>query len=311
MRGPVVVAVSIAWAPAAFADDASDAAAQFERGRELVKQGQHADACPLFESSLKLVPALGTELNLALCWAEVGRLVDALALFEALVAKTADANQPQREALARDGLAKVHARVPRVKIDASALAPGARVQIDDDVVENVDEPVAIDPGDHVITADGAKSTFVVGVEGEIASVVLRPDDGDGGAATGRVISGPPWMTGDDRRRDRRYFWIAGGTAAGLLAIGTITGATVIAQKNAAIDRCDRDADGALICDDRGLQLLDRARTMSHVTTVMWAGGLAAGGAAVYFYLRGRRADRAVAMPWVTPSSAGIAWERSW
>ncbi len=40
----------------------------FQEGQQLIKDGKHAAACPKFEQSQKLDPAIGTLLNLAHCY---------------------------------------------------------------------------------------------------------------------------------------------------------------------------------------------------------------------------------------------------
>ena len=81
-------AIAVA-APRARADEpdharaaASHAAALFEEGRALGKAGQWAEACDRFAESLELVPAVGTQLNLADCLEREGKLRRAWQLFD-------------------------------------------------------------------------------------------------------------------------------------------------------------------------------------------------------------------------------------
>ena len=135
-------------------DNAALAKEKFDKGRELVKGGKSSEACPLFEESMRLAPGLGTKLNLAICWAAIGRLVEAQQLFEMLIKETEVANQPQRLQLAREGLEGVKDRVAHLKIDASTLPQGEAVELDGKPADTT-RTVPIDPGHHKVQAQHA------------------------------------------------------------------------------------------------------------------------------------------------------------
>jgi len=277
-------------ARAASADDASDATELFRQGRELTRAGNNKEACPLFEKSMKLVPAIGTELNLARCYAATGRLVEAKKLFDDLVTKTADAQQKERAELVKQGLADLQGRVPHLTVDKHGLR--ALVEIDGEVVD-VAEPVAIDPGHHEVTADGAKPASVDIGEGETKTVVLEPLDHE---------IKPP-------ETNVKLGFAAGG--ATLLVAGTIAGITVIRERNAGRDRCAPDTAGALVCDQRGVDLLDRARNLSHLTTVFLIGGLGLSATAAYMEYRDRKKRGPTASLFGSASSFGVVVGGAW
>ena len=287
-RLPVLIALALA-ARDARADSASEAADLFERGRELTRAGNDREACPLFEKSLALAPALGTELNLARCWAATGRLVAAKQLFEGLVAKTQNANQPQREQLARDGLADVTARMPHLAIERGPIT--AAIRLDDRVVD-VAQPLAVDPGHHAITADGARSVTVDLGEGETRTIVLQ--------AAMPELPAPPGT-------HRALLWGLGAGGGAALLAGTVTGIIAIREHDAGRDRCTPDPSGALVCDARGKQLLDRSRVTSHVTTGLFVAAAAVAAAAIVI---GVRDDRGPTV-WASSSSAGLGWQCAW
>src|SRR6187549_3979092 len=68
---------SSARAQAASPADESLAESQFNEGRKLMEGGRPKEACPKFESSQRLDPALGTLLNLADCYERIGLLASA------------------------------------------------------------------------------------------------------------------------------------------------------------------------------------------------------------------------------------------
>ena len=289
----VVLAATASAAADSKDDDASTARALFERGRALVREGSHKEACPVFEKSLALAPALGTELNLALCWVEVGRLVDAMRALEALIPKTVEARQPQREAVAREAVAVLRARLPRLQLELGSLPPTTRVRIDDVEVDTA-KPVPIDPGPHRVEADGAIAETVHVVEGRVTTVALRANR--------------RWW------QDRRRSWIVGGAGATILVAGAITGISVIRSRDDGLSHCERDPLGELVCEPRGIELLDSARTRSHVTTVLFVAGAALGATAVVLRIRDQRRarkDRPLATAWIAPAGFGVAMEAAW
>ena len=287
---PVLIAVLLA-ASGAHADDSDEAKALFERGRGLVKAGDNAGACPLFEQSLKLAPALGTKLNLAICWAAIGRLVDAQDLFHQLIKETEDAHQAQRTQLAKDGLDKLSPRVPHVKIDTSNLPAATSVDVDGKLVD-AGEPVAIDPGHHAIHGTHARSVVLDVEEGELAEVKL-----DALVHTPRP----------------QQVWIVGGVAAGALFVSAVAGIAVLNERDNALQHCGTAvADGSLTCNQRGIDLLDRAHTVAHVSTGFLVIGAGAAALTAVLELKWRRSNEdtsVMLMP--APHAIGLAVERAW
>lgn len=263
-RLSVLAAVVTAAAPCFADEQAAQATALFLRGRELVKAGDDRKACPLFEQSLQLAPALGTKLNLALCWAKIGKLVAAHELFEVVAQEANDAGQPQRVALAREGLAALDQRLPKLTIQLRDLPPATEVQLDGKPVA-VDHAIAIDPGEHRIDAPGARSIIYRTREGTLGTLTVDPVP---------------------RLPRPREVWIAGGAAAGMLVLGTATGIATLRERNTSKAHCRAGTDPE-ICDQRGLDLLRRAHELSSFTTGAFAVGLALAATAVVFELRSR------------------------
>jgi hypothetical protein len=79
----VVGSAALVWCASAGAQtESSEAETLFREGREAVKRGDYAVACPKFEESQRLEPANGTLLNLALCEEGWGRAAEASVHFE-------------------------------------------------------------------------------------------------------------------------------------------------------------------------------------------------------------------------------------
>src|SRR5512143_4293143 len=76
MRGLLVVAALLALPSAAVADKAR-ADKLFEDGRGYLQRKEYALACTAFEQSQEADPAIGTQLNIALCYEQWGKLTAA------------------------------------------------------------------------------------------------------------------------------------------------------------------------------------------------------------------------------------------
>ena len=278
-------------ASGARADETDDAKALFERGRGLVKAGDNAGACPLFEQSLKIAPALGTKLNLAICWATIGRLVDAEQLFQQLIKETEEAHQPQRAQLAKDGLDKLSGRVPHVKIDTSNLPAATSIDVDGKLVDG-GQPIAIDPGHHAIHGTHARSVELDVEEGELAEVKLDA-----------IVHTPR----------PQQVWIVGAVAGGALFVSAVAGMAVLNERANALHHCGTAvADGSLTCNQRGIDLLDRAHTVAHVSTGFLVIGAGAAALTAVLELKWRRSNEDTTVMLIpAPHAIGLAVERSW
>ena len=108
----------------AHADDAATAQALFDEATDLKSKGQWAAACPKFESSYKLDPALGTLLNLADCHAQSREIAAARAEFLAAADLAAQRKEKAREDFARAQVAELEAQLAQVTL---SMAPNAVV----------------------------------------------------------------------------------------------------------------------------------------------------------------------------------------
>ena len=74
----------------------------FVEGRQLFAQGDFAKACPKFEESNRLQPAVGTLLNLALCAEKAGNKAQACAHYAEVARLTQQSGQQERAKFAQD-----------------------------------------------------------------------------------------------------------------------------------------------------------------------------------------------------------------
>ncbi|MBS2011730.1 MAG: tetratricopeptide repeat protein [Deltaproteobacteria bacterium] len=123
-------------------------------GKRLAAEGKVADACPMFEESQRLEPAIGTQFNLADCYEKTGRPARALALFREVsrVAQMSGKQERQRAADAR--IVDLDPRVPRIRIKVTSPSPQETIRCDGTEVAStaLAKGVEVDPGEHVVEA---------------------------------------------------------------------------------------------------------------------------------------------------------------
>jgi hypothetical protein len=105
----------------------------------------------------------------------------------------------------------------------------------------------------------------------------------------------------------------GGAAAGALLLSAFTGIAVINERDNALHHCATSpTDGSLVCSQRGIDLLDRAHAMSHVSTTFLVTGAALAAFTAVLELKWRRSNEApIATAWTAPHTVGVALEAAW
>lgn len=157
--GFVVVSSALFFAaPRASAAPLTDrqvAQSLFEQARELMAKGDYVKACPMLAESQRLDPGGGTRLNLALCYEGEGKLATAqLELNDALGQAVKD-GRSDRETIAREHLAALASRVPKLTLVAPAQpVRGLVIELDGITMSAAASGVSlpVDPGPHEIRA---------------------------------------------------------------------------------------------------------------------------------------------------------------
>lgn len=318
------------------ANNKEKADALFKQGKKYMSEKRFADACAAFEKSNMLDPGIGTQLNIAKCyedWGKIGRAFLAYRDAEKMAKDAADPREPKIHELV-EGL---DSQAPRltIKLPKDAKADGLKVTLDGELVATFGEPFVIDPGPHTIEytlPGGAKKNRVVPVErGGDSEVTLDVPRG-GGPKTDtkpdlKPVTKPdtkPDVTPDVKsdaeappavpgRNQRLGGLVIGG--AGVIAIGVSSIMTLSArsQYNDAIDAyCGGTK---TTCDDYGLMLTHDARSTANTATFIFIAGTAAvaGGVALYVLAPKGEATATAArtaryvVPAVSPTSAGVVF----
>jgi tetratricopeptide (TPR) repeat protein len=105
------------------ADAIADAERLFNEARELAKASRWAEACPRFEDSLRADPALGTRLNLATCYENLGQLTRAWELYRESADIAERTGDTERRDFARSHAEALEPRLPRRATSPDATKP--------------------------------------------------------------------------------------------------------------------------------------------------------------------------------------------
>src|SRR5689334_22693098 len=172
MRALLVVGVLLGLQTAAFANDRARADKLFEEGRAYLERKEYALACTAFEQSQQADPAIGTQLNIALCYEDWGKLANAYrAYLEA--ERLAKAKRDNRAKHARKKVNELGPKLAKLNITIPAnadpysiyLFDGKETTRDDLALEQL-----LDPGDHTIEAR------VAGAPPKTMKITLKPGE---------------------------------------------------------------------------------------------------------------------------------------
>ena len=319
MRGGLVVAIAVSLvaghARAQPGEQSAAADQLFQRGRELIKQNRWFEACAKFEDSLRYEVAVGTQLNLAECYGHVGKVASAWRLYKASLA-TADKADIQRREFAQRRAAALESRLSTLAIVVPVEHPAGLIVMRDGVPvdpEQWNTALPIDGGTYTITAHtpGAiqwSTEITVAAEHDTTRVEI-PDLRDPPRDTGK-----PTAPAAPGRAAQPSSPSSASSHASSIALPLVVGAGAVALLGAglAFERSARSQyDEAARNTDESLRrtMWESANSKYHDAQMLAVSGLAAGGVAVWLYLRGRSRDRgAETSPsaYVVPSAAGLA-----
>jgi hypothetical protein len=298
-RVAVAAVLILAASTAAAGPDKKKADALFKQGRQLLNEKQYEKACAAFEDSHRIDPAIGTVLNVALCYEAWGKLAKAQRAYleaEKLAAIKGDA----RQAVARQRADALTPRIPKLAFaDLPAVLPADLVVTLDDVAIGLDAiriGLATDPGKHVLayTAGDQKRELIEVTLGESETKWVNLRLPDAAAPEERREPVEPVPAGPPLGRTRRILGLST-TGAGVIAMG-VGGVIALAARadyrTAFADHCDPSG----LCDDAGYRATRDARGRANVATVVFGAGAAIAVTGVVLYLTAPSGPSAPARP---------------
>lgn len=240
--GAAVAACSLAPRIARADDDAASAQALFDQAMTLKANDDWAGACPKFESSYKLDPALGTLLNLANCFEKLGKVASAWARWEEAY-QWATKNGDDRAEYAKTQRDALVPRLPKLKIDVPTRAPALSIERDSSKVSDAMYGVAlpVDPGEHTVFVkrddEVLKTTKVKVVEAQSAEISLDLAAIEKAAPPPRPKGGGNVVVVGPSPTLRKVGWGVGAAGVAGLAVTGVLEGLAVSKRNQADESC--------------------------------------------------------------------------
>jgi hypothetical protein len=292
---PLAVSAQPEGAPSAAERQA--ATKTFREAQKQYEQKQYAAALELARTAFEVTGSPNARLYVARSLRELGRHAEAYEEMSATLRESTEMAQseakyePTRDAAAAE-LALLQRRVGRVIIALADPPPGARVELNGEVVggERLGQAIAVMPGEIVIVA---KAEAAVPIErkleisaGETRTIALaftsqsagQGEPGPAPVPADPVPRGEPSSSGGTLRTVG--FITAGVGIAGIAAFG-IAGSLAKSE----FDRLETDCDGERCTDAKYADNVDRGKrmqTVANVGLIVGAVGLLAGGTMIVF-----------------------------
>jgi hypothetical protein len=294
--------------------DPAAAEVLFRSGRDLVAKGNHAEGCAKFDASFALDPSTGTLLNIAKCHERDGKLVSAWADYQrALTLNIATQGAERRaglERIAKEGIAALEPRLPKVRIAIADPPAGLKVLRDGSEMPtaSLGEALPMDPGKHEVSASApgyrTETREVELGEGKTATleIALVKEGERGGEAAPPARGGVPvWA------------WVTGGAGIALSGASIYFLTEDLAAISELKSQCSTNAAGDWSCKPGYDPAADNARKNRSLGLFIGLGsaGVIAIGTAVVGIAQARRAYTPPAAasvslsPWAGPQGAGI------
>ena len=302
----------LALPSAAFADKAR-ADKLFEEGRGYLQRKEYQLACTAFEQSQQADPAIGTQLNIALCYEQWGKLASA---YKAYVAteNVAKEKKDKRSKQARKKIDELEPKLGRLRVSIPASADPYSIYLFDGKEterEALVEEQLLDAGTHTIevrVAGAAPKQTTIELKGgdsktievELPIIKATPVKEPAVTKTTMVVAGP-------RKKGKLYGGLAL-TGAGLVTFSIASYVALVARSdyNNAISMCPGN-----VCIQRGpYDSTQDARSRANTMTFVAAGGVALVGVGVYLLLSSKgdpiTVEKVSARPLVSPDAIGLA-----
>jgi hypothetical protein len=317
------------------AEEKATAEAVFEEGMRLIKQGNFAEACPKFEMSQRVEPAVGTMLYLAECYEKTNRTASSWAMFREAASLAETSGQTERMKTAQARAARLEPRLAwlTVEVAKDALVPGFSIRRNGALVSNelTGTPIPVDPGEVTVEAAApgrlpfstkvkvaAKARMVVTIPTlqpapEATPAVVPPVAAEAsGVAPVPATSAPPPATQPPASSAAAapvdhaspIPWVVGGAGVVALGVGSFFGLKAISNANDAREICPKG-----VCnEEQGQTAASDAQTQAKISNVCFALGAAAvaTGVVLYFVLPTKHGTQVGMLPMVDQSSLGLA-----
>jgi serine/threonine-protein kinase len=276
----------------------------FREGLALMKQDKCVEAIPKFLSSQQIDESAGTLMNLATCYARVGRTAAAWRTYRQAATEAESEKADDLKAHAFQALSLLMTRVTKLRIIASRSAAPVSLTLNGEPL-TVEEgfPIPLDPGENILeaVAPGRQPWRRSVNAAEIgATIVIEVPDLPAVPKQEPRVEKAPERDGSSNLRIAAV--LLGGAGLSGIVAGSILGLSAKHTYDQSSDDCRDDH-----CNARGHDLradaIDKARIATYAVGL---GSLVAAGGVVLWFAAPSRAKRTIEVgPWI-PSQHG-AW----
>jgi hypothetical protein len=303
------------------ADDRAIAQQAFQEGRELMAAGKVAQACPKFAAAAQLSQTAGVRLNLAECYAKLGKTASAWAKADEALAIADRAGDAAAAGVARDQMAALKPKLSylTLAVDRDTAPPGFEVRLDGEKLPDAVWGTAfpVDPGEHQATATApgrqpwsSRTTVTgAGVQASVTvpSLAVQASAPRAESSQEHGASGGGWSRGTVHA----LALASGGLGLVGLGVGAWFGLQASSQKS---QYEQHKVNGACV-DEQCVTISKDAVSSATVSTVGFVAGgvLAAAGLALWVTApeRGAEGHAVAVVPVAGPQGVGAGISGSW
>jgi hypothetical protein len=270
----------------------------FDEAKRDMVDGKFADACRAFEASYKLVERLGTELNLADCYAKIGRSASAWAAFREAQSIAAKNGDGARADVAKQQAADLEPKLDHVVIQAPE---GTTVSLDEQAVDPLmlGRALPVDTGSHTIKAGAFSKTVEVTGEGQTVTVEVK--------AEVQVRPPPPPPPHAGKRWTSLRVAAVGVGGTGVVLLGTTAGLAIatLSTWSGAKGDCPNN-----VCNATGVKTYNKAAGLANAATVTLIAGSVCVAAGAALWLAGKPHAETIVAPTALRGGAGLVVQGS-
>lgn len=300
----------------ALADEtpAEQATTLFNEALQLMQSDHCQDAVPMFVESQRLDPAAATLANLATCYVRLGKTGSAYETYRAAARAAILENKPELRKKTDKAAADLNPLLTRLRVVPVGSGELPEIRINGQLVEDVRNPVPLDPGETLIeaTAPGhAPWRRTVNAQGSGTLLVVEVPDllaphTDPAQVKPSATPVARTATSDTSKSVdwRPYAIVATGIGVVGVAVGTGFAVGAKSKQNDSNAYCDGTG-----CTAQGIDLREQAQNRAEIATWTFGLGLASltlSGA--LWYLSSRQEQRpqaAKVSPWVALSHQSV------
>jgi hypothetical protein len=266
------------------------AAAQTARASEPTREARSGSGCTAYEAALAQRPDPRVRVELAECYAQLGRTASAWAQYREAAAAAREAGASDLEAAARGHAKRLEDQLSYVTVTAwkgqEVLVTQDGAPIDSAVLGTA---IPVDPGSHVITASapgkrGWSKRIELGSHGDHVTVSVPPLPDDVSLSPDLREPAPlppePVKTGTFDSVQRTLGLVVGALGIAGVATGTLFGVKAASDWSEAKKQCTDYP----YCGEDGARLAKQAKASALISTIGFATGVAglSGGALLWF-----------------------------